>query len=473
MPSAQEFIEVRGAAEHNLRRVDVRLPKHALIVFTGPSGSGKSSLAFDTHLRRGPAPLRRVALELRAPVPRADGEAEVRPHPRPLADHLDRAEGGQQQPALDGRHDHRGLRLPARALGAHRAPALPPLRPRRWSGSRRRRSSTGCSRCRPGTRFLLLARLVDNRKGEYRELLREAVARGLRAASASTARSCAATSCPRSTRSASTPSTSSSTGSPCRSSGAPRARAPHRLGRDGAARRAGAAAARRSSAARSGSTPRQLWCHHCDLGFPELSPQSFSFNSPLGMCPDCNGLGTKPEMDPALVVPDPTQERARGRDRALGEGDRSARRAGPARCSTRSPRSSGSTSTSPGSELPQRHRDLLLHGSRRQEDRAHAEVRVRQDRVRARVRGRAERALPPLPPDASSEGMRRWYMRYLSETRCSTCEGRRLRPESSAVQLGDRSLPELAARRRSPRRAPSSRALALGRRPSARSPARC
>src|SRR5690606_2313086 len=46
-------------------------------------------------------------------------------------------------------------------------------------------------------------------------------------------------------------------------------------------------------------------CPHCGLSFPELSPPSFSFNSPLGMCVDCNGLGTRPEMDPDLVVPDP------------------------------------------------------------------------------------------------------------------------------------------------------------------------
>src|SRR4029453_3370401 len=50
-----------------------------------------------------------------------------------------------------------------------------------------------------------------------------------------------------------------------------------------------------------------LWCHRCDHGFPELSPQSFSFNSPLGMCPDFNGLRPKTEMDPSLAVPDPSK----------------------------------------------------------------------------------------------------------------------------------------------------------------------
>src|SRR3970040_777093 len=53
MPSHQEFLEIRGAAEHNLKRVDVRIPKNRLVVFTGPSGSGKSSLAFDTIYAEG------------------------------------------------------------------------------------------------------------------------------------------------------------------------------------------------------------------------------------------------------------------------------------------------------------------------------------------------------------------------------------------------------------------------------------
>ena len=79
-------------------------------------------------LRRGPAPLRRVALGLRAPVPADDGEARRRLDRRPLAGDLDRPEDDLAQPALDRRHRHRDLRLPAPALRARRAAALPDLR---------------------------------------------------------------------------------------------------------------------------------------------------------------------------------------------------------------------------------------------------------------------------------------------------------------------------------------------------------
>ena len=79
-------------------------------------------------LRRGPAPLRRVAVGLRPPVPRPDGQAGRRLHRGALAGRLDRPEVHVQEPPLDGRHDHRGLRLPPPALRPRRAPALPDLR---------------------------------------------------------------------------------------------------------------------------------------------------------------------------------------------------------------------------------------------------------------------------------------------------------------------------------------------------------
>ena len=79
-------------------------------------------------LRRGPAPLHREPLRLRPAVPRADGEAALRLDQGPRPHHLDRAEDGQLEPALHGRHGHRDPRLPARAVGAGRAAHLPPLR---------------------------------------------------------------------------------------------------------------------------------------------------------------------------------------------------------------------------------------------------------------------------------------------------------------------------------------------------------
>ena len=93
-------------------------------------------------LRRGPAPLRRVAVRVRAPVPRADGQARRRLDRGPVAGDLDRPEDDLAQPALDGRHGHRDLRLPAPAVGAGRPAALPHLRAADRRRSRPSRSST-------------------------------------------------------------------------------------------------------------------------------------------------------------------------------------------------------------------------------------------------------------------------------------------------------------------------------------------
>ena len=128
-------------------------------------------------LRRGPAPLRRVAVVLRPPVPRADGQARRRRHRGPVAGDLDRPEVGRPQPPLDRRHDHRGLRLPAPAVRPHRRAALPD------DGTRLQRQTPQQIVDRilllpEGTRFQVLAPVVRGRKGEYDTLLEDLSGQG-------------------------------------------------------------------------------------------------------------------------------------------------------------------------------------------------------------------------------------------------------------------------------------------------------
>ena len=125
-----DAIIVRGAREHNLKNIDVVIPRDKLVVITGVSGSGKSSLAFDTIYAEGQ---RRYVESLSAYARQFLGRME-----KPDVDyieglspgHLHRPEGRQPQPALHRRHRHRDLRLPAPALRPRRPAPLPEVRPR-------------------------------------------------------------------------------------------------------------------------------------------------------------------------------------------------------------------------------------------------------------------------------------------------------------------------------------------------------
>ena len=122
-------IVITGARQHNLKHITVDDPEEGARGADRRLGLGQVLARVRHALRRGPAPLHREPLRLRAPVPRADGEAALRLDQGPGADDLDRAEDGEHQPALDRRHGHRDPRLPARAVGARRPAHLPPLRP--------------------------------------------------------------------------------------------------------------------------------------------------------------------------------------------------------------------------------------------------------------------------------------------------------------------------------------------------------
>jgi hypothetical protein len=120
-----DTIHIRGARTHNLKNIDLELPRDRADRDHRPVRLGQVVAGVRHHLCRGPAALRRVAVGLCAPVPVDDGKAGRRPHRGAVAGDLDRAEDHQPQPALDRRHHHRDLRLPAPAVRARRHTALP------------------------------------------------------------------------------------------------------------------------------------------------------------------------------------------------------------------------------------------------------------------------------------------------------------------------------------------------------------
>jgi len=183
-------------------------------------------------------------------------------------------------------------------------------------------------------------------------------------------------------------------------------------------------------------------CAKCGLSFPDLTPQFFSFNSPQGMCADCNGLGTKVEMDPVRIVPDPSVSIEDGAVVPWGR--------------VREGIPGGQGRHSGGREAlqdrPQATVVEALEGApegppfrhRRRAGRAVLEVAQRKRDVPVPVRGSGERMLRRLR-ESTSEAVKRWASQFMSDRICPTCGGGRLRKEAAGVKVGGKSLVELTA----------------------------
>jgi excinuclease ABC subunit A len=296
-------ITIRGAREHNLKNVDLDLPRNSLIVMTGLSGLGQVLARLRHDLCRGPAPLCRKPVGLCAAVSRDDAEARCRPDRRAVAGHFHRAEDHQPQPALDRRHRDRDLRLHAaavrprrRALFARHRPAdrkpdrQPDGRPGDGAGRRHAALPAGAGGARAqgrvpqGTRRLPHEAGLPAGQDRRRSITRSPM-------------------CRRSTRSSSTTSTWWWTGSWCART------SPTRLAdsfetalklADGLAiaefadKPLPTRKDRRAGSAQENALIflERFACPESGFTIPEIEPRLFSFNNPQGACPTCDGLGT-------------------------------------------------------------------------------------------------------------------------------------------------------------------------------------
>jgi excinuclease ABC subunit A len=435
---------VRGAREHNLRNVSVELPRDKLIVFTGLSGSGKSSLAFDTIYAEGQ---RRYVESLSAYARQFLGQMD-----KPDVDFI---EGLSPAISIDQKSASRNprstvgtiteiydyLRLLYARVGVPHCPV---------DGSVVQRQTPQQIVDRvlelpDGTRFQVLAPVVRGRKGEYEALLAELAGQGFARVRID--------------------------GEVYELSGGAGADLPklaryeqhtievivdRLVKREGIERRLtdsletalrlaeGVAEVQLMPAADEAEPEvltfsQHLACPTCGLSFDELAPRNFSFNSPYGACPNCAGLGTKFEVDPELVVPDHDLSIETGAIQPWG----GARSEYFGRVLEAVAQTYGFSSTVAWAKLRKADQKVLLYGSGTKQ--IHVSYRNRYGRTRS-YQTHYEGVVPYLQrrhSEAESDHTRETIEGYMREVPCPVCQGARLKPESLAVTIDSRSIFQL------------------------------
>src|SRR5208282_3194483 len=170
----------------------------------------------------------------------------------------------------------------------------------------------------------------------------------------------------------------------------------------------------------------KLACPDCGVNVPVLEPRSFSFNSMYGACPECNGLGSKFDFDPAKVITDWSKPLLDG---ALGPGSASQNLIHMLQLAAAA---YGFSLTTPFEQLPRKTQDLILYGPQRGEPKRGGFLGVF-----AYLRRSME--------DSSSQGYREWLLDHMSATTCPVCHGKRLRPESLAVKVNGMSIADFTS----------------------------
>ncbi len=431
-----DHILIKGAREHNLKGVDVRIPKKKLVVLTGVSGSGKSSLAFDTLYAEGQ---RRYVESLSAYARQFLGQMEKPRYDtiRGLAPtiSIEQKTTGTNPRSTVGTITEIAdyLRVLYARIGVqhcHRCGR--PVR-----GQTAEQIARELLSLPEGSRLTLMAPLLVNRKGEHRELLAEARREGFVRLRVDgevvlTEELEALDKRRKHTVEAVVDRVVVKRGI--------RARLNESV--ENALRIGGGMLIAHRAESGDAVYSEKMACADCGISFPELTPQSFSFNSPQGMCGECNGLGSRVEIDPELVIPD--------EDLTIDEG--AIKPWGP-KVSEKTGWSHGFRGQIlahlgidpdvPFRKLPKRHRELLLYGAGDKTFRVVWAGKTGKGHFDVEWEGVLPRLMRRFV-QSKSERAKRWYSQWIGDARCSACQGTRLRPESTAVKVGAASIVDLS-----------------------------
>ena len=429
-----EYIKIEGARAHNLKNINVQIPRDKLVVVTGLSGSGKSSLAFDTIYAEGQ---RRYVESLSAYARQFLGQMD-----KPDVDNI---EGLSPAISIDQKttsHNPRStvgtvteiydyLRLLyARAGRPHCPNCGKPITQQSVDQMVDR-----IMQLPAGAKLLIMAQLVRGKKGEHKKVLEQ-----------------------------------------IRREGYVRVRIDgelHDLGEEIALEkqkkhtieivvdRLVVREGMESRLADSLETAlhagegvvyvqvvdgdllmfsENFACVDCDISLPEIAPRMFSFNSPFGACPVCTGLGSHKEFDPALVVPDPTLSVADGVFAPLSKNPNSYGM----RAITALLAAHDYDAHTPWNRMDKKTQKMLLYGSDEYVSFQYTNMFGEEKEYHVPYEG----VLPALTRryrETDSEEMRESYEDYMTDTPCSACHGARLKPEALAVTVGGKNIAALTA----------------------------
>ncbi|MEU0154851.1 excinuclease ABC subunit UvrA [Micromonospora fulviviridis] len=431
---------IRGAREHNLRDVSLDLPRDALIVFTGLSGSGKSSLAFDTIFAEGQ---RRYVESLSSYARQFLGQMD-----KPDVDFI---EGLSPAVSIDQKSTSRNPRSTVgtitevydylRLLFARIGEPHCPICGERISKQSPQQIVDRVLAMAEGTRFMVLAPVVRGRKGEYVDLFAELQAKGYARARVDGVVH-PLTEPPKLKkqekhtievvidRLSVKPSAKQRLTDSVEAA----------LGLSGGLVLLDFVDLAEDDPARERRYSEHLACpNDHPLAIEDLEPRVFSFNAPYGACPECTGLGTKKEVDPELVVPDPERTLREGAIQPWATGHN-------LEYFLRLLEALGEAQhfdvDTPWRALPSRAQKTILHGS---DDQVHVRYRNKYGRERSYYTGfeGVMQWIERRHTDTESEWSRDKYEGYMRDVPCAACGGTRLKPEVLAVTLAGKSIAEV------------------------------
>jgi len=430
-------IFIKGAQEHNLKNIDLRIPRNKLIVVTGVSGSGKSSLAFDTLYAEGQ---RRYVESLSAYARQFLGQME-----KPKVDYIEGLSPAisiEQKAASKNPRSTVGtvteiydyLRILFARVGKQFC-----YQCGKKVGSQTVDQIVDKILENPSkTRIEILAPIVQNRKGEHKEELDEARKEGfVRVLINGVLRDL---------------------------SEEIRLDKKSKHSIDIVVDRIVIKEGIRSRLLDSVETALRISegfikvhftnedkteifsetnsCAECSISYPELTPQHFSFNSPIGMCPACNGLGTRMEFDPDLIIPDKSLSIMDGAVVHWGKMNqkKNSWRMRTLEALAKEFRFSLDT---PWKKLSAEVQNMFLYGSDKR-----IKLKWNSKNAFGEFNSKFEGLIPTLKRrmnETSSEYMRRYYMQFIGNKPCPVCHGKKLRKESLSVKVGEMTIDRLTA----------------------------